>query len=184
MQDINSIGKQEYSADSRARRMDELVTRYEAPLLRYATRILHNPVAAQDAVQEVFIRIFRQGHDCSKDDKGLRALMFRATHNAAVDMIRRETRLRRLHHADAAERDITGPADPRCNDDDRNEAVLECLALLHPREQQVILLRIQEGLSYREISMITGRSEGNIGNIIHHAVKKLAVQLRKAGITR
>ncbi|MFN2351679.1 MAG: sigma-70 family RNA polymerase sigma factor, partial [Kiritimatiellia bacterium] len=60
--------------------------------------------------------------------------------------------------------------------------VLECLRHLSVPEQQIMVLRLQEGLSYREISRITGRTEGNVGCILHHAVKKVSTKLKKAGI--
>ena len=59
--------------------------------------------------------------------------------------------------------------------------MLRHLKRLHPREQQVVLLRLEQGLSYHEISEITGRSEGNVGNILHHAVRKLSTILQKEG---
>jgi hypothetical protein len=37
-----------------------------------------------------------------------------------------------------------------------------------------LLLRMQEQLSYAEISEVTGRTEGNVGCILHNAVRKLA----------
>ena len=58
--------------------------------------------------------------------------------------------------------------------------VLTELRRLHEREQQVVLLRLQEGLSYKEIAEVTGRTEGNVGNILHHAVKKLSKRLAHA----
>jgi RNA polymerase sigma-70 factor (ECF subfamily) len=67
------------------------------------------------------------------------------------------------------------------NDDERKQRVLDLLGKLQPREQQVILLRLQEGLSYQEISTVTGRTEGNVGNILHHAVRKLSQALRRSG---
>jgi len=36
-----------------------IVSEYEGPLLRYAVRIVHHHDAAQNVVQETFIRLFR-----------------------------------------------------------------------------------------------------------------------------
>jgi len=66
--------------------------------------------------------------------------------------------------------------------DERRAVVLRLLGKLHPREQQVVLLRLDEGLSYREISEVTGRSQGNVGNVLHHAVRKLSAALVREGI--
>jgi len=37
-------------------------------------------------------------------------------------------------------------------------------------------------LSYSEISEVTGRSQGNVGNVLHHAVRKLSAALVREGI--
>jgi len=57
---------------------------------------------------------------------------------------------------------------------DQMNLVLANLRKLDLAERQVVLLRLQEGLSYKEISRITGRTEGNVGCLLHHAVKKLS----------
>ena len=44
----------------RHERLEAVVAAFETPLLRYAARLLHNPAMAQDVVQNVFIKLFRQ----------------------------------------------------------------------------------------------------------------------------
>ena len=46
-------------------------------------------------------------------------------------------------------------------------------------ERQVLLLRLQEGLSYEEIAGVTGRSSGYVGTLLHQAVRKLAATIQK-----
>lgn len=166
--------------NDRESEMEAIVAEHETGLLRYAARILNNPAAAEDVVQNVFIKLFRHWEDGTRPSAKLKAWLYRVTHNEAVDHIRRESRLRNLHKKQAEEKSI-------CEDgvhcsvstDDRKEQVLALLKKLHPREQQVVLLRLEQGLSYREIAEITGRSEGNIGNILHHAIRKLSKGLGK-----
>ena len=49
-------------------------------------------------------------------------------------------------------------------------------------EQMVVLLRLQEGMSYKDIGNVIGRTEGSVGSTLHYAVKKLAGKLKQAGI--
>ena len=58
--------------------------------------------------------------------------------------------------------------------------VLKHVRKLDPGQQQVLLLRLEQGLSCGEISDVTGRSEGVVGNLLHHAVKDLADPLKRA----
>jgi RNA polymerase sigma factor (sigma-70 family) len=164
------------SASGNAPDPEAIVTAHESALLRYAARILNNGTAAQDVVQNVFIKLFRAWPAEAEAAGQLRAWLYRVTHNEAVDHIRRESRLRLLHERQALETADATADGPDCPNpaDERRRMVRRCLARLHPRERQVVLLRVQEGRSYAEIATVTGRSEGNVGNILHHAVKKLA----------
>ena len=161
--------------------MEAIVAEHETALLRYAARIVNNPTIAEDVVQSVFIKLFQAWKPGTRPSSKLKGWLFRVTHNEAVDHIRRESRLRVLHDKQAEERSSDCPDGKNCpaSENDRKQLVLEHLRSLHPREQQVVLLRLEEGLSYREISDITGRSEGNVGNILHHAVKKLGERIKR-----
>lgn len=44
---------------------------------------------------------------------------------------------------------------------------------LTPRQQEVLRLRLQAGLSYREIAKVTGLTIGNVGFHLHAAVRNL-----------
>jgi len=175
----------ETDKSGRIAQMEAIVAEHETSLLRYATRILNNPAAAQDVVQNVFIKLFTNWQDGTRPSKKLRSWLYSVTHNEAVDFIRRESRLNVLHKKHAEEEAIgTQRATSDCPDgvnctEDRKEQVLGLLRKLDPASQQVVLLRMEEGLSYREIAEITGRSEGNVGNILHHAVKKLAENISR-----
>ena len=62
--------------------------------------------------------------------------------------------------------------------EEKRALVLEHVSELKPNEQQVLLLRLEEGLSYKEIGQITGRTVGNVGKVLHHAVKKLSLRMQ------
>ena len=51
--------------------------------------------------------------------------------------------------------------------------VLELLALLPENQQEVIRLKFQQGLSYKEISTVTGLSVTNVGFLMHTGLKRL-----------
>jgi RNA polymerase sigma-70 factor (ECF subfamily) len=163
--------------------MEAIVAEYETGLLRYAGRIVNDPTAAQDVVQNVFIKLFRNWNGQAPAEN-LKGWLFRVTHNEAVDHVRRESRLRVLHTRQAEESETAAPPNAQpAEAEDRKREVLRRLGRLRPAEQQIILLRLQEGLSYREIAHITGRSEGNVGNILHHAVRKLAEAVKQHAVS-
>lgn len=160
--------------------MERIVAEHETRLLRYAARIVADPVAAQDVVQNVFIKLFRNWNDGMRPSPKLGGWLYRVTHNDAIDHVRREKRIRLLHERHAQEAPPQRQDGRNCptGSDERKETVLRHLRELDSREQRVVLLRLEAGLSYRQISEVTGRSEGNVGNILHHAVRKLSEKLR------
>lgn len=163
---------------------EDVMTRHEPALLRYAARLLNNADAAQDVVQETFIRLHRRWGPGGPRGDHLLPWLYRTAHNAAVDFIRREERRRRLHQqaADEMEQSLPPPAASADDHDERLRRVLAHVAELSPGEREVLLLRLQEGLSYQDISRVTGRTIGNVGCLLHNAVRRLSQSLKQAGV--
>lgn len=161
--------------------LEAAVERYQPALLRYATRLLNNESFAQDVVQEAFIRLHARWDDVMNSEVPLKAWLFRTTHNAAVDLIRKESRRRLLHQRRAEQADLFSGSDGS-HLGDQHAQVLRHLNVLKPKEREVLILRLQEGMSYQEIAEVIQRSEGYVGTLIHSATKKLSQRLRKAGV--
>lgn len=158
----------------------ELMASHQQPLLRYAAGLLRNPDLAQDAVQEAFIRYlrYRQQQDAPDNPK---AWLYRVTHNLALDMIRKNRRGEAAVETlkqDASEEGGDRPDAPTLRQDDRQEA-LQLLAKLPEREQQILILKVVQEKSYKEIAEIMNLSVGNVGFILHTTLKKLARMARK-----
>lgn len=153
--------------------VEDLMNTYAPALLRYAERLVRDPHAAQDVLQDVFIRYARLKPARRPAASATRAWLYRAVHHRAVDLIRGEQRRRHLHQTHAELEDANRkPPTPH-----RRQAVLEALHVLNEKERTVFLLRLQEGLSYREIHQVTGLKEGHIGYLLHQAVRTLSQTL-------
>jgi RNA polymerase sigma factor (sigma-70 family) len=159
----------------------DVVARFERPLLKYARALIGGDGAAQDVVQEAFLRLLSK----VRSVENLSAWLGRVTHNLAIDHVRREARMRKRHQAAVAE---LSPFTADSNHEPgRREAadILEReLGRLGVNERAVIVLKVLEGRSYKEISAITGLSTGNVGYLIHHGLKKLAAQMKAADAFR
>lgn len=170
---------------AQARRLEAfgvVVSEYEAALLRYAGRILHNDNAAQDVVQNAFIRLFKSWTDEMSPSPKLSSWLYRVTHNCAVDYLRKESRRHLLHTRHADEQAKFAPPDrgKEFRISEAAEGAVVALKSLKMREQQLVVLKVYEEKSYKEISEITGLTVSNVGYILHHAMKKMAVELKKA----
>jgi len=160
---------------------DAIVSAYEGPLLRYATRLVWHHDAAQNVVQDAFVRLFQKWDGPWEPCPKLSAWLYRVTHNCAVDYLRREQRLEwfRLKHAEDWHKSHINCASRSGDISDEAARAAEALRKLSLREQQLVILKVYEGRSYEEISQITGLSAGNVGFILHHAMKKLGEIMKK-----
>ena len=151
--------------------INRLVDRYERPLLAYAARMLHGDwQGAQDAVQETFLRLCREDPD--KIESRVAAWLFSVCRSRVVDM-------QRTNHStpiDAAQVVVADPAPDAADlaSDAEDKVLLSKLVdKLSPRQQEVLRLRLQAGLSYREIAEVTGLTVSNVGFHLHEAVRNL-----------
>ena len=60
---------------------------------------------------------------------------------------------------------------------EQHAAVLKLISQLPHNQQEVVRLKFQNGFSYQEISRITSLSVGNVGFILHTALKALRQNL-------
>ena len=56
------------------------------------------------------------------------------------------------------------------------------LGTLDERSREVIRLKFNEDLSYKEISERTGLAVGHVGYLLHHALKAIAAELARTGL--
>jgi RNA polymerase sigma-70 factor (ECF subfamily) len=116
-----------------------------------------------------------------------RRWLYRTVHNRALNQRRRSGRLVPLP-ATSEESTAAELADPQPLPDEqiaRLEGVgLVRLSLerMEPRKRELVQLKFRDGLSYREISERTGLTVGNVGYLLHHALKALASDLAETGI--
>lgn len=150
---------------------ETVVERYERPLLAYAYRMTDcDWQAAQDAVQETFLRLCHA--DRATVEPRLAAWLFTVCRSRVIDMQRKRRDVTVPWTADtlpAAHLDAVGEVTAA-----EEQARLEqCLDQLSPRQQEVLRLRLKHELSYRQIAEITGLSVGNVGFHLHQAVVRL-----------
>ena len=164
----------------RAAEAEALVAAHQAPRLRYARRLVRDADAAEDAVQEAFLRFLPSAERGAAPEKAS-AWLYRVTHNLCLDRIRKETRMIGIEAIDPAAAPGPSPAEA-AERAELKTRVDELLGALSENQRAVLVLKIQEGKSYREISEITGLSAGNVGFLIHRGLKKMAELIREKEI--
>lgn len=154
----------------------DAVRQHERQLVAYAAHLAGDSERARDVVQETFVRLC--GQERAKVETHLSEWLFRVCRNLAIDVRRKERRMNLLgeDHGDSL-----GSLEPEpsyaAERDDTFAAVVKAMAILPKNQQEVIRLKFQHGLSYKEISTITSLTVTNVGFLIHTGLKALRERL-------
>ncbi|MBN1444342.1 MAG: RNA polymerase sigma factor [Planctomycetes bacterium] len=169
-----------YAEASDAESLGAFVLRHQDSLVRFVSGFLQDRVAAQDIVQETFLRVARSPGKLAGVESPHNWLL-RVARNLSVDHVRRTLRGRRKMREYAERRAWqTAAAEPDDREVERDEArerVRAEIQRLAPRLKELMLLKVQEGKTYREIAEITGLTITNVGYLLHQAMRTMARRL-------
>jgi RNA polymerase sigma-70 factor (ECF subfamily) len=156
--------------------IEAAVQEHQAPLLRYAGRLVGDPARAQDVVQDTFMRLLQQPPN--RVNGHVVEWLYTVCRNRALDILRKEGRMRAFAEGEVEEVRSTETRPGRALEaEEAQQSVLALIDRLPPNQQEVIRLKFQSGFSYKEISRITDLSVSNVGFLIHTAVKRLRQEL-------
>lgn len=157
------------------------VSRYEGPLIRYTTGITGDLETAREVVQDAFLRLCEADYD--KVNGHLALWLYTVCRNRAIDIGKKENRMVALTEV----RTNTTPdvADNPAVVLDRKRAhgrMWKIIGSLPVNQQEVIRLKFQEELSYREIGQVMGLTVSNVGYLIHTAIRNIRTKMTAAEI--
>jgi RNA polymerase sigma-70 factor (ECF subfamily) len=167
-------------SDDTGEALRELYRTYSGELYGFAYNALGERGAAEEIVQEVFLRAWRHAERYDPDRAGVRTWLYQIARHAVIDARRR-----------AAVR----PGPPPTEEPGDAEApgsleqamlgwqVAAALEALTPEHRQVIRLAQFQGLTMREISERTGLPVGTVKSRIWYALRSLRLVLEEMGVT-
>ena len=155
----------------------ELAERHARMVFATAYRILGNADDAEDALQDVFLRLLSsRGTEWKPDSvRDWGAYLRVAATRAAVDLLRRQSKWNRGRRplSDQIEDDRVEPADSRIALQAKAERLRQALARLPKRDAQVFALRYVEDFTYEQIAAEMGLNANQVGVILHRARRRL-----------
>ena len=164
--------------------IEELFRALESRLLSYALRLVRERGAAEEVVQEAFMKL----HANFEQVEEPRRWLYRAVHNLAVNHQRHAGKIISLNRTAPEDAEVGKElVDPQPLPDEqiaRWESIgLVRLSLetLDDRGRELIRLKFSEDLSYQEMGKRLGLSTGNVGYLLHHALKAIAAELTRSG---
>jgi len=154
----------------RADEVQPLYQQHGPGLLLYARSLLGRKHAAEDVLQQVFMKLLEQ-HAIPEEP---RPYLFRAVHNVALNMIRGESK--QIELADI-EPWFEAPAQDHAA---RVTLTIELMRI--PEEQrQVIVLHLWGGLSFEEIASMLAISANTVASRYRYALQKLRAAMQPEG---
>jgi RNA polymerase sigma-70 factor (ECF subfamily) len=163
----------------------ELYRRHAAGAFSVASRILRTSEAAEDVVQDLFVRLWDHPDLFDPERGSLRSFLLLQARTRSLDQLRAEGARRRREHSDRA--GDVGAA--RSGTDPEVETlfgavigeVRAAISVLTPPERQAIELAFFGGLTYREVAEVLGAPEGTVKSRIRLGLQRMRRALATVG---
>lgn len=161
-----------------------IMQRYETKLIRFIRRISGvNIQDAEDILQEVFIRVYKNLNSYDSDLK-FSSWIYRITRNYVISEFRKKKARGEVYLVDeewntfVSELNIESDLDREINRD----ILLKILDKIDLKYREVLILKFLEDRDYKEISDILKKPVCTVGTLINRAKKKLKQEIEKQNI--
>ena len=185
VKDNNSMSESPRVINPAALLLRSAMSDFEIPLTKYAVSILGDLEQARDVVQDTFLKLYKQ--DPEKVRKKVKSWLFTVCRNHCYDLIKRNRRTSNLEEDEISY--ITSNDDNpfqvisflegREEIDEKIKILYALIEELPSRQREVMRLKFQANLSYKEIAETIGISSSNVGFVMHSALKKLREDMKE-----
>lgn len=159
---------------------DELVRKYQRSLYALCLSFVACREDAQDMAQEVFLKAFT-GLKHFRYQSSFRTWIYRIAVNACLNFKSQSKKsvewLPTFHNGVCAFIDIVEQAEDR-------RLVQTLVAQLPKKQRTAMVLRLEQGLSYEEISEITGQTVSTVKTTVFYGLEKIKKLVQESSATR
>ena len=185
VKDNNSMSESPRVINPAALLLRSAMSDFEIPLTKYAVSILGDLEQARDVVQDTFLKLYKQ--DPEKVRKKVKSWLFTVCRNHCYDLIKRNRRTSNLEEDEisyiASNDDnpfqVISFLEGREEIDEKIKILYSLIEELPSRQREVMRLKFQANLSYKEIAETIGISSSNVGFVMHSALKKLREDMKE-----
>lgn len=164
--------------------------RYQRPVYSLCLRVTHDRGAAEEVMQEVFVRLWKSAASFEPGRGRVSAWLLRIAHNLSLNEVRRRSSRPVIAYEADWEVESGGVADADVQDDpamaawltERAIAIRRALGELPAPQRQAIELAFFDGLTQAEIAAATGDPLGTVKSRIRIGMQRLRDVLIAAGI--
>ena len=152
-----------------------LVERYQERLYWQVRKMVFSHQDADDILQEVFIKVFKNLDNFKKEAK-LYTWLYRITSNETISFIKRDQKLRLSKMSYDPGLTSTSSSDP--GSDEILSVLRSAIEKLPEKQKEIFVMRYFQELKYEEMSEILDTSVGALKASYHHAVKKVEYSIK------
>lgn len=173
-----------------------LLKRHQKPVFNFIHKYLKNVEAAEEAFQEVFLRIIRTSSDYQPSAR-FTTWLYTVARNYCIDQLRKDKfrnhvsleqnyddsdDLSRGYHSRV--QGEAPAADVHSSASELGRHLDQALCALTPEQKEVFILREFQGLKFEEIAKVTGTSANTVKSRMRYALKSIQKRFRDLGITK
>ena len=167
MHDDNNLIQKFQSGDEKS--FDKLVEIHLHNVFGFFLKITRDEMVAEDLSQDVFMKLYKNLKNF-RHESSFSTYLYRINMNTANTWITRNKWKNILHIDQIPDR---GEIDRTNEEEWKRKELWDGISKLPKKQRTVVMLRISDSLSYKEISDITGMSKGSAKVNYHHAIKRL-----------
>lgn len=157
-----------------------LYDRYQPGIFRFIYLKVGHREEAEDLTHQVFLSAWQNIGTFSDQGLPISSWLYRIARNKVIDHYRTRKSLINIERV-LEEVMIEDKAEEGAVKKMEMEAVYRALSKLTPDQQEIIVLRFVEELSYQEISKVVGKNQGAIRVLQFRAIRKLKKIMDKEG---
>ena len=156
-----------------------LLRNYEESLYRYLWHMLKHQQDCEDALQDTFRKAL-EALPTYREESHFKSWLFRIGHNTGIEIIRRRKRIEEMPETleDQVFAQSLGPRESLI-EREITEELHDAIANLPHSERSVVLLRLEEELSFKEIAQVVDAPLGTVLARMHRAKERIRLQLIK-----
>jgi len=176
---------------------ESLLKRHRSGVFTFCLKMLGDKSAAEDAMQEVFLRVVKGAENWKRQAK-VRTWVYTIARNHCIDALRKAKHRKTASLDQPLSEEGTGGAslgdqiaDENAVAPDRGAgqprlraALVKAIGSLSEEQREVFVMREYGGMPFKEIASVVGVSENTVKSRMRYALEHMRNQLTKAGLGR
>lgn len=157
---------------------ENLVARHQRSIYVVILRMCNDPDETLDIVQRVFLRAYTKLHTFKRRST-FKTWLYTIAINTCRNELRRRQRWGLMERVEDVDPGTKAGLDERLITGERKQRLAEAVESLPPKQKAILVLRIYEEMSFRDIAGVVGGSENAAKVNFHFAVKSLQEKLKE-----